>query len=162
MTLIKNEIVEAVARVGVDGAAAGELLPTPDRRIDVKRIELHRATTPTDAIGSNQRRAAAKERVEDKIAAGRAIEDRIGDQGDRLYRRMQGGEVSLLPSASEVIEARVLPDISTVATMATQLDIVPVRCPAILEDEDQFVLARYREPMPALSLTHTHRFLNSE
>src|SRR6266852_5782473 len=76
--LVLNEIVEAVPCGGVDRALPGEMLPPADCGIDIKRIEFHRATDPADALGSQQRRAAAEKGVEDEIAAGRAIEDRVG------------------------------------------------------------------------------------
>ena len=44
----------------MDGALASEMLPTADRNIDIKRIEFHPATDPTDALGSQKRRMLTK------------------------------------------------------------------------------------------------------
>ena len=95
--LVENEIVEAVSCGGVDGAVPGEMLPTANRGIDIKRIEFHSATDAADALGCQQRRAAAEKGVEDEIAAGRTIEDRIGDQRDRLYGRVQAARFPSSP-----------------------------------------------------------------
>jgi hypothetical protein len=79
VSLVANEIVETVSPRGVDGAFAGEALPSPNRGIDIERIELDAAAEPADTLGRQQRRAAAEKGVEDEIAAGRTIEDRVGD-----------------------------------------------------------------------------------
>ena len=98
-----------------------------------------RQTRPTRsaAIG----RAAAEEWVEDEVAASRAIQEGIGDQGDRLYRWVDRGKLPFLVLSPEIVGTRVMPDIAAVAAMLTQFDVIPVRCPAVFEDEDQFVLA---------------------
>ena len=77
--LLTIEIVEAVSCGRVDGAVPGKMLPSANRGIDIKRIEFHPATDPADTLGSQQRRAAAEKGVEDEIAAGRTIEDCVGD-----------------------------------------------------------------------------------
>src|ERR1700730_17960840 len=136
-----GKVVETFPGSGVDGAFAGEMLPAADRRIDIKRVELDAVTEAADALGSDQGAAAAEERVEHDIAAGGAIEDSVSDQTDRLHRRVQGGEIALLPDPPEIADMRVMPDICAVAAVLTELDIVAVRGFAILEDEDQLVLA---------------------
>src|SRR4051812_45142349 len=139
--LFASEIVEMGPCDGVDGAVSGEALPSADRGIDIERIELDPATGPADAFGGQQRRAAAHKGVEDEVAARRAIEDRVRDQGDRFHRRVKGGKVPFLAFPSELVGAWVVPDIAAVAAMPTQLDIVPMRGTAVLKYEDQLVLA---------------------
>src|SRR5207302_10822072 len=109
--LTLSTIIEADTGDGVDGAAASEALPTADRGIDIQRIELHAAADPADALGGQQRRAAAEEGIEHKIATSRAIEDCVGNQGDGFYGRGQGSEVPFLSSSPELGEACVRPDV---------------------------------------------------
>src|SRR5882762_10266460 len=107
--IIWNEIVEAVSGRGVDCTTAREMLPAADRGIDIEWVELHPTANAADALGRQQRRAAAEKRVEHEIPAGRAVEDRVGDQRDRLYGRMERGEVSFLSCSPEIVQARVMP-----------------------------------------------------
>src|SRR5712671_4778802 len=139
--IIWNEIVEAVSGRGVDCTTAGEMLPAADRGIDIEWVELHPTADAADALGRQQRRAAAEKGIEDDVAADRAVENRIGDQRDWLYRRMQSGEVSFLTPSPELVRARVLPDIGPVAAMLAQFDVVAVPRPAVFEDVNQLVLA---------------------
>ena len=101
----KDGIVETVSGADVDGAFAGEALPPPNRGIDVEWVEFDPATDPADSLGRQEGRAAAEKRVEHEIAAGGTIEYRIGDERDRLYGRMKGGEVSFFPRPSEIVQA---------------------------------------------------------
>jgi hypothetical protein len=50
-SLVINNIVEAGSRRGVDGVFASEALPSPNRSIDVKGVELDTAANPPDALG---------------------------------------------------------------------------------------------------------------
>ena len=142
------------------------MLPPADCRIDIERIELDAAADPADTFGRQQRRAAAEKRVEDKVAAGRTIENRIGDQRDRFYRGMKRGKVPLFALSPEIVQAWVMPDVGAVATMLAQLDVIPVRRPAVLEHEDQLVLAPVEGTHAGIVLDpHTHVFkfgINSE
>src|SRR5438105_7958119 len=150
--LVANEIVETVSPRGVDGAFAGEALPSPNRGIDIERIELDAAADPADTLGRQQRRATAEKRVEDKLAAGRTIENRIGDQRDRFYRGMKRGKVPLFALSPEIVQAWVMPHVGAVAAMLTQFDVIPVRRPAVLEHEDQLVLAPVERPHAGIVL----------
>src|SRR5947208_15308888 len=139
--LTLSTIIEADSGDGVDGAVSGEALPAADRGVDIQRIEVPAATDPAEALSSQQCRTAAEKGIEDKIAARRTIEDRIRDQRDRFYGRVKGGEASLFALSPEVVEAWVVPDIASIPAMPAELDIVPVRRAAVLEHEDQLVLA---------------------
>src|SRR5712675_2561189 len=115
--LTLSTIIEAGSGGGVDGAVSGEALPAADRGIDIQRIELHAAADPADALGGQQRRAAAEEGIEHEIAARRAIEDGVRDQRDRFHGRVQGSEVPFLSSSPEIVEAWVVPDIASIPAM---------------------------------------------
>ena len=59
--------------------AAGEGLPATHDRIDVLRIDLESITTAAGALCRNHGRATAEETIEDDVAPGRGIHDRVGD-----------------------------------------------------------------------------------
>src|SRR5712671_1589075 len=102
------------------GGVAGQLLPSADNRIDIARIELRPVAAPAGALGRDHRGAAAEEPVEHDVAAGGAVEDRVGDQAHRLYRRVQCQEVPLLGLARERVGPGVLPDIAAVPAEAAE------------------------------------------
>ena len=76
---IASDFLESQASVDVDGVFAGEGLPTPDRDIDVTRIDFDRAGLPADPFGREQRRAGATEGIEHNVVALGAVLDCIGD-----------------------------------------------------------------------------------
>src|SRR5205085_1129984 len=136
-----GEVVEAAAGIGMPGGVAGQLLPATDNRIDIARIELRPVAAPAGALGRDHRRAAAEETVEHDVAAGGAVEDRVGHQAHRLHGRVQRQQVSLLGLARERVGPGVLPDIAAVPAEPAELDVVAVRPLARLEDADELMLA---------------------
>src|SRR5262249_27761079 len=66
-------------------------------------------------------------------------EDRIGHKGDRLYSWMEFEEAFAI-LARERVCARISPDIGSVATIFSELDIVAMGCFAVLEHKDELVL----------------------
>ena len=59
------------------------------RDVDIARVDLDaRSRRRPGALGGEQGRAGAGEAVEHDAAAPRAVEDRVGDQRDRLDRRV--------------------------------------------------------------------------
>src|SRR5947207_13595642 len=106
--------------------AAGECLPAADDRVDIAGIELKSVAAPAGALGGDHRRAAAEKAVEHDVAAGRTVEDRIGDHRHRLHRRMQRQQIALLAAAGEGIGPGVAPEIAAIAAELTELDIVAV------------------------------------
>src|SRR6185312_8702740 len=125
----------------VDGLLAGIFLPASNRCIHVKRINLDTAAEATGALAGHQCRAAAHEWIEHDGTAVRAVEDGVGQHLDRLHRRMNLEEITLLPAASEVINSSIWQDIGPVATEFAEQNIIDVRCIAVLEDEGELVLA---------------------
>ena len=53
----------------MDDALAGQFLEAANRGVDVAGIEIHSKSRPTDALGRNDRRATAHERIDDEITA---------------------------------------------------------------------------------------------
>src|SRR6202521_1230648 len=134
------EFAKASPGHGVPGTIARERLPAPDDGVDVAGIDLEPVAASARALGRDHRGAAAEETVEHDVAARRAVEDRVGDERDRLHRRMQREQIAFVRRAAEGIRAAVVPNIRTMATVPTQLDVVPVRPAAVLEDKDELVL----------------------
>ena len=78
---------------------------------------------PTLSAAKNGR-ARTGELIEHHVATRRAVEQRIGDERDRLYRRVRGERLHAV--AAERVDARIGPDIGAIATETTQFDIVSV------------------------------------
>ncbi len=98
------------------------------------------------ALGRHQGRAAAEEGIEDDVAAARAVENRVGDHGNRLYRQVKRGKLSFLTRAAESGTARLGPDVGSVPAVAAELNIVAVRSGPCLEDKDELVLRAIEAP----------------
>lgn len=64
----------------VDRLKISEVLPAPDRAIDINRFELDQTRPSANTLCSNQRRARASEWVEHNIALTRCIENGFGNQ----------------------------------------------------------------------------------
>ena len=106
--------------------------------IDVARIELKPSGPPASQLGSDHRRAAAEEGIEDQAIALRAILDGIGDERHRLDGRMHGER--FVASCAEAVDAWIGPDVGAVASVLAELEVVDMRCRSDLEDGDEFVL----------------------
>lgn len=72
-------------------------LPPANCYIHILGIDLNAITDTAYAFGSNQRAAGTEERIEDNVAASRAIEDRIGEQLNGFHGRVQGQQPSSPP-----------------------------------------------------------------
>src|SRR5271168_317727 len=96
LRLVKLERSKVDAALGMDRARAGHALPAADRDVDIKRVNLDAAANAAGALRRHQGRPAAQKGIEHNVAAARAIKQRIGDQPDRLDRRMQLVEAPLL------------------------------------------------------------------
>src|SRR4029077_5568546 len=66
------------------GLLAGKCLPAPDRDIGISRIDLQAETAPPGRLPRDQGRAAAKERVVNRLARAAVIDDRPAHAFDRL------------------------------------------------------------------------------
>src|SRR5437588_11983627 len=131
-------------------AAAGECLPAADDRVDIAGIELKSVAAPAGALGGDHRRAAAEKAVEHDVAAGRAVEDRIGDHRHRFYCRMQRRQIALLAAAGKGVGPGVVPDIGAVAAELAELDVVAVSVAAVFEHKDKLMLAAVKRAHPGI------------
>jgi hypothetical protein len=91
-----------------------------------------------DFLGRQNGRARTCELIEHAVATPRAIEKRISDERDGLYRRMGGQR--LHAASPEGVDARVGPNVGAIATETAQFDIVSVGMAANPEDADEFML----------------------
>src|ERR1700732_5238233 len=105
-------------------APADQRLPAADDRIDIGGIELQPVAAPASALGGHHSRAAAEKGIEHDIAAGRAVEDRIGDHRHRLHGRMQRQTVTLLAATGEGVDLRVVTDIAAGTPEVADMDII--------------------------------------
>src|SRR3984893_5740459 len=133
-------------------APTGQRLPAAEDRIDIGRVEFQPVAAPASALGGHHRRTAAEEDVEHDIAAGRAVEDRIGDHCHRLHGRMQRRQVALLAAAGEGVGSGVSPDIAAVTAELAELDIVAVRLTPLFKHKDKLVVAAVERAHPGIVL----------
>src|SRR5262245_28663742 len=89
LSALRRNLAKGQTTVGMDGVAAGKGLPTPDRYIDVTRIQFHRTGLASDPFGRKQGRAGTAEGIDHNLVALGAILDRIGDEGDGLDGRVR-------------------------------------------------------------------------
>ena len=113
---------------------AGRALPALNDGVDIQGVEFGAVTSPVGTFGRQERRSAPQERVNDNIVAFGRIQDRVGDQQDRLH-----GGVQLQSLMREIICPRVVPDVSPIPPETAELDIVQMRFFAIPEDENKFM-----------------------
>src|SRR5262249_54982142 len=125
-------------------------LPTADRHIDIKRVELDDAGDPTGALRGEKRCATAAEWIEDDPVTPTAISAEISDQTNRLNRRMK---IKITPTCRmKAIDARVIEHIGAIAPTAAKPEIVDVRPGAAFEDSDELVLRTIEAPLPGIGL----------
>ena len=75
------------------GLLARERFPPADGDLDVLGIDVHRVAGAPEFFGCNDRCAAAREGVVDRIARDGVIEDRDLEEADRLLRAVTGDDV---------------------------------------------------------------------
>lgn len=115
-------------------------LPTANCRIDVKRVDFDAVASAPRLFAGDQSRAAAEEGIEHNLTPHRTIQNRIRHQSDRFDRWMHGQEVALLRPTTEIVDARVIPNICPVASVFAELDVIAVRHLSVLEHENELVL----------------------
>jgi hypothetical protein len=69
---LDSELIECLA-LAIARYPAGQSLPTPDRCINVPRVELDAVTAPAGALGGDNRRSIAHEGIEHDVARCSAI-----------------------------------------------------------------------------------------
>src|SRR5438045_5505963 len=149
---LASEVIKAAVARGVARAATGQRLPTADGRIDISGIELQPVAPPAGALRGDQCRAAAEKGIQHDISAGRAVEDRVGYQSDRLHRRVQGQQIALVAAAGKGVDPGIVPHIASVAAKPAKLDIIAVSVAALFEHKDKLVPAAVERAHPATVL----------
>src|SRR5215472_9681115 len=132
------------------GTAAGQRLPAANGRVDIAHIKLQPVAAPTGALGGDQRRATAEKGVEYDVAAGRTIEDRVGNHCHRFDGRVQLQEIAVLAAAGKGVGPRIGPDVAAVAAKPAELNVIAMPAAAVFEDEHEFVLAAVERAHPAI------------
>ncbi len=97
----------------------------PDDYVTITRIELDAVAAPTGLFGSDQRGAAAGEGIEHDTASLRTIENRVGDQRDRFHGGVE--REFRIPILAETVDARIRPQIGSIAAVLAELDIIDMR-----------------------------------
>src|SRR6516225_4525688 len=136
-----GKIIKFAAACLVTGAVAGTRLPAANGRVDIDRIELQPVAATTCSFGRDDRRAAAEKGIEHDSAAGRTIEDRVGNHRHRFDRRVKLQEVALSAAAGKGIDTRIPPDIAAAAAEPAELDVVVVHPVPVLEHQHKLVPA---------------------
>lgn len=84
------EVSKSLAGLGVDRLETCSVGEALDDYIAIMVIEVDAISPPTGLLRRDERRPAARYGVEYDVAPLGAAYDRIGDQRDRLYGRVQG------------------------------------------------------------------------
>src|SRR5258708_27204453 len=118
------DFAEALPGSLQDGLQAAHRAQAANGDIAVGRIYLNAVAPASGLFSRDQSRAGADKGVEHNALAMRAIPEGISHHCHGFYGRMQG-QISAL--AAKAVHARIVPDISSVSPVFTQLDIVNVR-----------------------------------
>jgi hypothetical protein len=129
-----------------------ECLPASYDYVDVKGVDFKPVTTTPGALPRNHGGAATEKAVQHQSAARGTVDDGVGDHSDRLYRRMQREQIALITRASKSGGAGVGPDVGSIASVLSELDVVAVHSPSELIDEDELVLTAIEGAHPGVVL----------
>jgi hypothetical protein len=130
--------------------AFGEILPAPDGRIDIERVNFETIAAPADTLSGEDGRAGADEWIKDNIAAARNISQRVRNHRHRLLCRVHCLVIKMASTGCG--EAAILPNIRSIATVAAQLYVVDVPSVAILLHEDELVLRTIKTSLSGVGL----------
>ena len=110
---------------------AVHLIEPADNDIGVVAIDFNAVAPPAGLFGCDQGRTTPGEDVENDSSALGAIQNRVGNQRNRLDRRVHGkfGTAVL----AKGVHPRVIPDVCAISTKPPQLDIVDMWCGTLLE-----------------------------
>src|SRR5579862_662566 len=135
-----GKFVESLTRHGMNGGLSGVVLPAPDCDIDIQGIDFDAAADASDTLGGQQSCAGPEEGIENNLSARRAIENCVRNHSHRFYGWVQREEVSLAALLGLRLNAGIVPDIGSVPSELSQLDIVPVWSFPLAKYQNQFVL----------------------
>ena len=117
-----------------DRVASGELLPTADRYVDVEGIDFDAIGASADLFRGKDGRAGSHERIEHDVPTTRAVTHGVGNQGDWLYRGMDGQFCETV--FAKRIDAGVLPDVRPRSTVLAEFNVVLMGCVPVLENKN--------------------------
>src|SRR5208282_4573465 len=123
----------------MDGPVTGVALPATYRHIDITWVDLNSKANTANTFGRNQSAAGSEKTVEDNVATSRAVEKGVGHKCDRLDGRVQGKKIALVTLLRKSTDARVFPDVGSVASKSSQHHIVAMWSIVVLEHEDQLM-----------------------
>src|SRR5215469_5560001 len=132
------------------GRNPGDLLPSADGEINVERVELDHPRDASGALGGQDCRAAAAERIEDDAVAPTTVSDQISDEGHRFDRRVQI-EVAA-PCRVQAVDTRIVEHIGTVSALPAEPEIIDVRSHTVFEYGDQLVLRAVKAALAGIAL----------
>src|SRR3984893_12878667 len=131
------DFAEALPGSLQNGLQAAHRAQAANGDIAVGRIYLNPVAFPPGLFRRDQSRARADKSIEHNALAMRAIPEGISHHRHGFYGGMQG-QISAV--AAKAVHARIVPDISAVAPVFAQFDIVDMRRGAGLKDEYKFML----------------------
>src|SRR5271165_6990002 len=124
--LPRGALVEGLASSSMHRRFTRVPLPATDCCVDIQRIDFNPIADTSDALGRHQSRSRSEEGIEHHLAAGGAIEQRIGHESDGFYRRMECKQVALVALAGLGLYAGVLPDVRAASPKLAELNVVAV------------------------------------
>src|SRR5260221_10649031 len=134
----------------MNGVPSSKHLPAPDGDIDISGIDLKTVATSPNPLRRQKRCARSAKSVEDDLIAKGTIPYGVGDQGNRLDRRMS---VQVFhPASPERICPGIMPDVRAVAAMAAQFHRVLVGQGTGPKNTYQLMLASVKTALPRVGL----------
>src|SRR5271166_5114508 len=133
LRVLEFKLRKVSAGPGMDHGFPGHAPPSADCDVDIEGIDLDPAADAARSFGRHQGRSAAQEGIENDIASRRAVEKGVGDQRNRLDRRVQLVEPSLLVRLGKGRRAGIVPDVGAVAAVLAELDVVAMGSPRDFE-----------------------------
>ena len=129
----------------MDCGLSGTGLPAADGQIAIARIDLDSACCASSSLSSKKDRSATAEGVKNEIAPARTIANRIGDQADRLWRRM----ISLCAGGRDGARSA-LPDVRTRAAVLSKLEVVDMLSATALPEKHQLMARAVKTAQSAI------------
>jgi len=131
-------LVGVFPSLGENRPIARRGLVTAYDHIDVQRIEFDTAKKPASLLGCQKRASRSDKCIRHKVAALRAITQRVRNHRDRLYRRVQSEQfVSILAERRHATV--MLPDVRSIPAETAEFYVVDVRRISSLEHKYELV-----------------------
>ena len=117
--------------------ATGDFLPTANRDINIKWVELDHPRDTASPFSGQDGCATTSERIKDQPISSAAVADQVCDQTDRLDGRMKR-EVAA-SCRIETVDTGTINNVGPIAPLTPEAEVVDVRSDSILEDCNQFM-----------------------